>query len=334
MIAKIELTKLGRNCAIAITEIGTTITQTYVEDSGNIEMCYNQSNNTVTVTIFGNTSATTPVITTGTYLTIDSGSGAVTITSYATFKTNYALLFLSGGSVPPIIPTLDQILYSGYIATTQPIINLILGNETMNLNSSNFIQSTIIEEFNNAISVSSDSINFSKFLIEGNIKIYESRIIPNTANTGVTIINYLPENSGTLLNGQFVNDLGLEINYDAQSFILGKNSTGERLSIELATKDYNFSDGISGIIFNLSTHHYNYGLNENNGLNIDAIGNIYKLGNPNNYFQIDGGSNTTTLKTEAIVLDGGNLIGGLGTLTGTSLLITINNNQYKINLAT
>lgn len=229
MIAKIELTKLGRNCAIAITEIGTTITQVYVEDSGNIEMCYNQGNNTVTVTIFGTTSATTPIITTGTFLTIDSGTGAVTITSFATFKTNYALLFLNGGSAT--IPTLDEVLTAGYIATNK-IIELSRTIDNFYVQLSNLLE--IDNNFGTGISqvyyrtfYEYDSLSFQKRNWT-NTLIYDCKLAPNQADTGVSTINYLPENSGTLLNGKFINgSIGLNLDYVTGYFTLGDGNTNK-----------------------------------------------------------------------------------------------------------
>ena len=310
MIAKIELTKLGRNCAIAITEIGTTITQTYVEDSGNIEMNYNQGNNTVTVTIFGTTSATTPIITTGTFLTMDSGTGAVTITSYATFKTNYALLFLNGGSVPtPPTPTLDEVLTAGN--TSNNGINLGPSSLQSLLNNNTIFFFNVGTGANDA---SYSFLNSKELLFKINDTEYQTRLLPNLYELNLNLTNYLPQSSGTLLNGEFVNQQGLFINYASEIYALGNDSTSRGLFMDNNTQSYSLG-------------------NDSEGLNININTNLYKLGHANNYFQIDGGSNTTTLKTESIVLDGGGLIGGLGAPTGTSLLITINNNQYKINLA-
>lgn len=221
MIAKIELTKLGRNCAIAITETGTTITQVYVEDSGNIEMNYNQGNNTVSVTIFGTTSATTPNITTGTFLTIDSGTGAVTITSFATFKTNYALLFLNGGSAT--IPTLNEVLNAGN--QSDKTINLypvgqIPSTNLSNLNYENLNFFTSDNGNGYFVKYTPKGIEFFVNTNEGISKL----LIEDFAGVNYDATNYLPKTNGTLLNGNFVNGAGLEINYTNETFKLGKNT--------------------------------------------------------------------------------------------------------------
>lgn len=93
MSNKIDIIKLGRNALINFTDIKTGIISTYVEDSKNIEVGFN--NNVFTITIFANVSAHTPDITKGIYFTIDlnDGNGAQTISSYATFITHYPALF-------------------------------------------------------------------------------------------------------------------------------------------------------------------------------------------------------------------------------------------------
>ena len=229
MIAKIDLTKLGRNCAVAITPDGTTNILTYVEDSSNIEIGYNQNNNTVTVTIAGTTSATTKNITTGTFLTMDSGSGPVTITSYATFKTNYALLFLNGGSAPT--PTLNEVLNAGYIAIDK-IIELSRTTDNYNLQLSNLLEidnnlgSGTGQEFYRTF-YEYDSLSFQKRNWT-NTLIYDCKLAPNQANTGTSIINYLPENSGTLLNGEFISGgIGLKLEYGTGYFTLGDGNTNK-----------------------------------------------------------------------------------------------------------
>jgi hypothetical protein len=312
MIAKIELTKLGRNCAIAITETGTTITQVYVEDSGNIEMNYNQGNNTVTVTIFGTTSATTPDITTGTFFTIDSGTGAVTITSFATFKTNYATLFLNGGSVPPTIPTLTQVLTAGDSAFNKSITIFGPNNEakidTQNFNTYNLTGTTETRgKFSNI------DLSFKKKI--GFNLLHESFLKPNTAITGTTVENFLPENSGTLLNGEFTSaQTGLFIDYNNEIYALGNDNTSRGLFMNNFNQSYSLGNNAEGLNMNIATK-------------------IYTLGYADNFFKIEGGLNRTTIKCEDLQLDGGGLISSIGTtLTGTALLLTINGIQYKINL--
>lgn len=92
---KIDIIKLGRNALINFTDLESGIISTYVEDSKNIELSFNQLTKIVSITIFANTSGTTPDITTGTFFTIDlnDGNGAQTITSYSTFITLYPALF-------------------------------------------------------------------------------------------------------------------------------------------------------------------------------------------------------------------------------------------------
>lgn len=93
MSNKVDIIKLGRNALISFTDIESGIISTFIEDSKNIEIGFN--NNVFTFSLMASMSAHTPNITTGTFFTIDlnDGNGAQTITSYATFITLFPSLF-------------------------------------------------------------------------------------------------------------------------------------------------------------------------------------------------------------------------------------------------
>lgn len=317
MIAKIDLIKLGRNCAVAITENGGSNTLTYVEDSSKIEVGYNQNNNTVTVTISGTTSATTKDITTGTFLTMDSGSGAVTITSYATFKTNYALLFLNGGSAPT--PTLDDVLTAGNTAYNKSISLDSVFNSNAKIVDGQFKT----EKYYGVSNFLRSNLTFDQLLFGNynNLTLIDESILKiNPANVGVSIINYLPVNSGTLLNGNYINGRGLNIDYDNGIFKLG-NSGYSLLSIESNTGT------------NTQRFYTSY-IGNDVGINIDFYNNVFNFGDENNNFiSINNANNTFQISSQIIDLNGSNLQSNTSSgNSGEHLVISLNGNQYKIAL--
>ena len=335
MIAKIDLIKLGRNCAVAITENGGSNTLTYVEDSSKIEVGYNQNNNTVTVTISGTTSATTKDITTGTFLTMDSGSGAVTITSYATFKTNYALLFLNGGSAPT--PTLNQVIaQNGNTCTTNALINLV-GAQGQNTFGEGFYTCLEYNGSNNLFA----EYRPNQFLCRryNGINITGENIIAlNPLDTGNTVFtNYLPVNSGTLLNGNFnENNLGLNIDYTNQVFTLGNDNTGKGLKIDTQNNGYYLgNDNEIGLQIYNNDLVYILGNGRQDGVFIDSVNGIYKFGKEtsSNQLKIDSINNQFTITTQELIFTGSSLIdGSSGGNSGQHLVITLNGTTYKIKL--
>lgn len=156
------------------------------------------------------------------------------VNSYLEFKNKkYYLLedeaaLVTAANTNPIgtIPTLDQVLTLGGNTTTNAI-NFNTGALTSLINVSN------VNFFD--VGTGSDSsysyLNSKELLFQILASEYQTRLKPNNYELGLNITNYLPQNSGTLLNGNFVNSAGLKIDYTAQTFVLG-NESGTNIGID------------------------------------------------------------------------------------------------------
>lgn len=172
MANQLILVKSGRNISIVATD-DSGRTRYFFEDSSNVELIYNLYNNRVTLNIKGNFSFTTDDITLVNTLRIDSGSGSIDITDNSLFASNYALLFLNGGSVPSTPQNLQQVLNVNNTA------NDIDGNNTIDLiesvNDSNSLNlaptSAIITS-----SFSTNSLDTNKLSLLNNANASEVRV--------------------------------------------------------------------------------------------------------------------------------------------------------------
>ena len=115
----ISLNKAGKNVAIEISQ-NNGIQLNFNEDSANVELQYNSLSNRVTVSIKGGANYTTSDITTGVFLIMEG----VTVQDQGTFNTQYAQVFLNGGSGSNL--TLDQVLSNGN--TSNKLIELLSNN--------------------------------------------------------------------------------------------------------------------------------------------------------------------------------------------------------------
>ena len=109
----ITLYKLGNNIQAKIVDNTLNLEVNYYEDSSNLTLVYNIKNNTVTLSIKGTTSYTTPNITTNACLFFDAGAGLIGITDQTIFNTNYTSLFPASTGGGGGTPNIDTVLAQG-----------------------------------------------------------------------------------------------------------------------------------------------------------------------------------------------------------------------------
>ena len=107
-----QLVKQGCNIQIQIENTDTGVLNYFNEDSANIELIYNNSNNKITINILGVASYTTEDITENNVFYFNDAGSSVLIYSLALFNQYYALVFAcatgggGGGSVNAVTGTL------------------------------------------------------------------------------------------------------------------------------------------------------------------------------------------------------------------------------------
>ena len=160
----IKLTKLGRNCQVVFNNSNGN-TQTFQEDSANIECNYNQINDFVTVAIKGKTTETTSSIVFDNVLYINTGSGDVLIKTYEDFLINYSLLFLNSGGGSGGLLTADNGLTAN--STNVQLGGTLIADTTINGNNQNFAIVDTIQVLLSAqqkyLRISSNNISLADF---------------------------------------------------------------------------------------------------------------------------------------------------------------------------
>lgn len=109
----ITLTKLGNNINAKIVDNSLNLEVNYYEDSSNLTLVYNIKNNTVTLSIKGTTSYTTPNINTNNclYFVNLTGFGTTLIDDKINFDFFYPSIFPA--PLTPTTPNIDEVLAQG-----------------------------------------------------------------------------------------------------------------------------------------------------------------------------------------------------------------------------
>ena len=290
----IVLTKLGRNCQVVFYNQSNDNTQTFQEDSANVECTYNVLNDVVSVAIKGRTQATTTSIVDNDVLYINTGTGDILIKTYADYLINYALLFLNGGGGPGTTPNLQQVVNVGNDITDNTNINLfnsVYGGPIFNsLNvfgitgfdqrfpyfenysygksfALNYVNPNDTEDINN--------IGFEFILKEG-FKFYNTSQINNIetrlfADYNVIKTQYLNDNLGITLI-----DKGLKLDLLNNEYILGDFDSGTCFfQLDASTGFFRtfYNSQLQGLEMNFSTNIYKFGdfdgIHENTYIFID-----------------------------------------------------------------
>ena len=113
----ITLTKLGNNINAKIVDNTLNLEINYYEDSSNLTLVYNIKNNTVTLSIKGTTSYTTPNINTNNclYFVNLTGYGTTLIDDKINFDFFYPSIFPA--PLTPTTPNIDEVLAQGGVFT-------------------------------------------------------------------------------------------------------------------------------------------------------------------------------------------------------------------------
>jgi len=260
----ITLTKLGRNCQVVFYNTDNANTQTFQEDSANIECTYNVLNDVVSVAVKGRTQATTTSIVDNDVLYINTGTGDILIKTYADFLINYALLFLNaGGSGGGTNPT-------GYIMPVN------VGGTFADSNIQNFPDNQIYT-LNNVIGNYGLSIDFTTYITK--LGDYDNF----NANGYINIDN----STGVISTFYGATEIGLKLDNAASTFTLGGDflssvsvnintgGTGYKLFYSAAFGaanglycDFNFSNYQFG---DINAHHNNL------HFTIDSLNNFFQF---------------------------------------------------------
>ena len=237
----------------------------------------------------------------------------------------------SGGSGNT--PTLNDVLSAGNNSS----IPIAIGDLTLNF--------TQIDTSGLTVFLSADNAYYTTEYLPKGIEVentygYKTKLlIPIEAGSGISkdITNYLPENSGTLLNGKFVNGKGLEMFTDPDNdyYLLGQSGKG--LSVD------NFNDIFSlgnyaaskGLIINDTNQEYYFGDQINTkGVFINLNSNAFGIGDfQNTNIQIDSTNDSISFSA-----DNFNFYGSITASSATQpippifLKVKINGTDYKINL--
>ena len=307
----ITLTKLGRNCQVVFYNQSNDNTQTFQEDSANIECTYNVLNDVVSVAIKGRTQATTESIVNNDVLYINTGTGDILIKTYADFLINYALLFLNaGGTGGGTNPTSLYIPYNnGGTFADSYIINDTFNNNLKTTNSSILGDTGLLLDFQNDNYFLGDYAekNYGIFL---NVDDFNGYIRSHYSGNFTGLLIDFPNNIYKLGDYDFLthNGTSLIIDDDAK-FIVTKNNGNEfGLKLDFANNIYKLGDFdniqntthfiVSDASKNISTN-YNgnaYGIELDFQNDLFAFGDMHGVTN-SNYLMIDNAGKT--IKTYA-----------------------------------
>ena len=313
----ITLTKLGRNCQVVFYNQSNDNTQTFQEDSANIECTYNVLNDVVSVAIKGRTQATTTSIVDNDVLYINTGSGDILIKTYADYLINYALLFLNaGGTGGGTNPTSLYIPYNnGGTFADSYIINDTFNNNLKTTNSSILGDTGLLLDFQNDNYFLGDYAekNYGIFL---NVDDFNGYVRTHYSGNFTGLLIDFPNNIYKLGDYDFLthNGTSLIIDDDAK-FIVTKNNGNEfGLKLDFANNIYKLGDFdniqntthfiVSDASKNISTN-YNgnaYGIELDFQNDLFAFGDMHGVTNCN-YLMIDNAGKT--IKTYSANIENG-----------------------------
>jgi len=264
----ITLTKLGRNCQVVFYNTDNANTQTFQEDSANVECTYNVLNDVVSVAVKGRTQATTESIVLNDVLYINTGSGDILIKTYADYLINYALLFLNaGGTGGGTNPTNLYIPYNnaGTFADSY-LINDTFNNNLKSTNSSVFGDTGLLIDFENDNYFLGDyaEINYGIFL---NVDDFNAYIRSHYSGNFTGLLLDFGQNIYKLGDYDFLTNNGTAIIVDDNTQIIKTINGGIENGLNLDFPNQIFQIG-------------GYNGNINFGLTVDgAQGKIF-LGDP------------------------------------------------------
>lgn len=198
----ITLTKLGKNINAKIFDNTRNLEVNYYEDSSNLTLVYNVQNNTVTLSIKGTTSYTTPNVTTNNCLYYYNGINNL-ISDKTLFDTYYSLLFpasTGGGGTQ----NFDSVLAQGGQLTDTRQIDL---NE-FPLNIVGALNFAVQDSSSNGINIDNDtgtiqitnlnqSTPQSLYFQQGTIELLSEGVGTSVFNTAGTIRQCLIGDFGT-----------------------------------------------------------------------------------------------------------------------------------------
>lgn len=248
----ITLTKLGRNCQVVFYNTDNANTQTFQEDSANVECTYNVLNDVVSVAIKGRTQATTTSIVDNDVLYINTGTGDILIKTYADFLINYALLFINaGGSGGSTNPTNLFIPYNnaGTFADSY-LINDTFNNNLKSTNSSILEDTGLLIDFQNDNYFLGDYAeqNYGIFI---NVDDFNGYVRTHYSGNFTGLLIDFPNNIYKLGDYDFLTNNGsaIIINDDVE-FIVTKNRGIEKgFKLDLINNDFAFGEFDSGTCF-------------------------------------------------------------------------------------
>lgn len=299
---KITLTKSGKNVRISFDPTETTQPD-LLEDSSNVEVSYQNLNNTVSVQVTGNNYFTTSDITASNQLYMDSGSGPVLINSKALFLANYPLVFPNGGGGPVTTPNIDQVLAQGGSLTANRLID---------------VDSYFIELFSTTYPAEGLIFNLgggSEFGFKTGSKLkYSQNVISTIDGTQTNAFGFNTNNSTNVFRAGDVNltNNGVLLNIDDTNNLIffAKGGGPEGLNFDLGNKVYDFG-------------------------NQSSNGNKIRIEDVNNEIKVLGNQTTGFVGIEANVLKftGANLESNTSSgASGQHLVIELNGVTYHIEL--
>jgi hypothetical protein len=288
----ITLTKLGRNCQVVFYNTVNNNTQTFQEDSANIECNYNVLNDVVSVAIKGRTQATTTSIVDNDVLYINTGTGDILIKTYSEFLINYALLFLNaGGTGGGVNPTSTYIPYN---------------------NAGTFADSYLINDTNQNILKTIFNTFEQGIKLDFGANIYKLGDFINTNNSTHFIVSDAFKNISTNYNG---NAYGIELDFQNDLFAFGDMhnvTNGNYLMIDnSASSIKTYSNNVQiGLSLDFANNYYSLGDLANNGnfIGIAEALNIIEIStgvNTGNYTSLILKDNISTIVTSYIGIERG-----------------------------
>ena len=239
-----ELIKKGCNIQIVIENDQTGVITIYNEDSANIELIYNNSNNKITLNILGVASFTTEDITANNVFYFNDAGSSILIDSLGIFNQYYALVFAcgSGGGGGGAVNSVTGSLPISSSGGANPNISISQAGASTN----GFLNSTDWSTFNNKVGGSGVATRVafwsSPNTITSNALLFWDNI-NNRLGVGGNPFGY----KLNVIDANFYARFGTTAGNDVNAVILG-NSVSSYIALcgNLGERKLLFGDGATG----------------------------------------------------------------------------------------